>query len=622
MRARIAHSIIKMEENNTIIDNNNITFEELGVSAPLLRAIEELGYEHPMPIQTQVIPVILGHTEAGEGRDVVGLAQTGTGKTAAFGLPVLQSVSVRYFEPQALVLAPTRELCLQIASDLQDYAKYLKGMTILPVYGGSSIGSQISALKRGVHVVVATPGRLIDLMNRGAVSLTKVKTLVLDEADEMLNMGFQEDIETILEGIPSDHRTMLFSATMPKAIAEIAKKYLNDPVEVTIGQKNEGSANVNHVYYLVHAKDKYVALKRIVDFYPNIYGIIFCRTKLDTQEIAKNLMDEGYNADALHGDLSQEQRDLVMRKFRTRHLQLLVATDVAARGLDVDDLTHVINYGLPDDIEVYTHRSGRTGRAGKKGTSICIVHIKERRKLNDIERIIKKPFEKGMIPTTERIIEKQLFGLADRLEKVDVQEEEVAKYLDPVLKKLGWLSAEDLVKRIISLEFNRMLEFYKGSENLDIPEERKPREKNARGNRADDSRARKSAAVEGKTVQAEPGYTRIFINLGKRDGIFPKQLIALMNQHVHHRIQMGRIDLLSNFSFFEVPEQDARFVVKDMNGADWKGRRVAVEIASDEMPNQKKKSRKTFFEATSQDQERDLKFFRHKKENSEDRPRR
>ena len=622
MRARIAHSIIKMEENNTIIDNNNITFEELGVSAPLLRAIEELGYEHPMPIQTQVIPVILGHTEAGEGRDVVGLAQTGTGKTAAFGLPVLQSVSVRYFEPQALVLAPTRELCLQIASDLQDYAKYLKGMTILPVYGGSSIGSQISALKRGVHVVVATPGRLIDLMNRGAVSLTKVKTLVLDEADEMLNMGFQEDIETILEGIPSDHRTMLFSATMPKAIAEIAKKYLNDPVEVTIGQKNEGSANVNHVYYLVHAKDKYVALKRIVDFYPNIYGIIFCRTKLDTQEIAKNLMDEGYNADALHGDLSQEQRDLVMRKFRTRHLQLLVATDVAARGLDVDDLTHVINYGLPDDIEVYTHRSGRTGRAGKKGTSICIVHIKERRKLNDIERIIKKPFEKGMIPTTERIIEKQLFGLADRLEKVDVQEEEVAKYLDPVLKKLGWLSAEDLVKRIISLEFNRMLEFYKGSENLDIPEERKPREKNARGNRADDSRARKSAAVEGKTVQAESGYTRIFINLGKRDGIFPKQLIALMNQHVHHRIQMGRIDLLSNFSFFEVPEQDARFVVKDMNGADWKGRRVAVEIASDEMPNPKKKTRKTFGDATFQKPETEKKFERQKKDFSAERPRR
>ena len=613
-----------MEENNISINEVSVSFESLGVSAPLLQAIEELGFEHPMPIQAQVIPVILGHTEAGEGRDVVGLAQTGTGKTAAFGLPLLQSVSVRYFEPQALVLAPTRELCLQIASDLQDYAKYMKGMVILPVYGGSSIGSQISALKRGVHVVVATPGRLIDLMTRGAVSLTKVKTLVLDEADEMLNMGFQEDIETILEGVPSDHRTMLFSATMPKPIAEIAKKYLKDPVEVTIGHKNEGAANVNHVYYLVQAKDKYAALKRIVDFYPNIYGIIFCRTKLDTQEIAKNLMDEGYNADALHGDLSQEQRDLVMRKFRTRHLQLLVATDVAARGLDVDDLTHVINYGLPDDLEVYTHRSGRTGRAGKKGTSICIVHITERRRLADIERFINKSFEIGLVPTTERIIEKQLFGLADRLEKVDVQEEEVAKYLDPVLKKLGWLTAEDLVKRIISLEFNRMLEFYKGSENLDIPEERKPREKGGKGL---DFRARKADLADGKSVKAEPGFTRIFINLGKRDGIFPKQLIALMNQHVHHRIEVGRIDLMTNFSFFEVPEKDAKYVVKDMDGADWKGRRVGVEIAGDETPNPKKKGRKTF--AESQQEERPFSKFRkdgapekRRKDEFSDRPRR
>ncbi len=576
-----------------------LTFDDLGVSAPLMQAVEELGFEHPMPIQAQVIPVILGHTEAGEGRDVVGLAQTGTGKTAAFGLPVLQNIDLRKAEPQALVLAPTRELCLQIASDLQDYSKYLKGIAILPVYGGSSIGSQIGALKRGVHVVVATPGRLIDLMERGAVSLAKVKTLVLDEADEMLNMGFQEDIETILGGVPEDHRTMLFSATMPKTIAEIAKKYLNNAVEITIGHKNAGSANVNHVYYLVHAKDKYAALKRIVDYYPNIYGIIFCRTKLDTQEIAKNLMDEGYNADALHGDLSQEQRDLVMRKFRTRHLQLLVATDVAARGLDVDDLTHVINYGLPDDLEVYTHRSGRTGRAGKKGTSICIVHIKERRRLKDIERFIGKQFEKGQIPTTERIIEKQLFNLADRLEKVDVQEEQIEKYMDSVLKKLGWLSAEDLVKRIVSLEFNRMLEFYKGSENLDIPEERKPREKGAKREKRERGAVKDGA--EGKAVQAEPGFTRIFINLGKRDGIFPKQLIALMNAHVHHRIEMGRIDLLSNFSFFEVPEQDARFVIKDMDGADWKGRRVSVSIAGEEQPNPKKKQRKTLQETQQED---------------------
>ena len=600
MRIFARDKIIKYMNNNENNENFSLlTFDDLGVSAPLMQAVEELGFEHPMPIQAQVIPVILGHTEAGEGRDVVGLAQTGTGKTAAFGLPVLQNIDLRKAEPQALVLAPTRELCLQIASDLQDYSKYLKGIAILPVYGGSSIGSQIGALKRGVHVVVATPGRLIDLMERGAVSLAKVKTLVLDEADEMLNMGFQEDIETILGGVPEDHRTMLFSATMPKTIAEIAKKYLNNAVEITIGHKNAGSANVNHVYYLVHAKDKYAALKRIVDYYPNIYGIIFCRTKLDTQEIAKNLMDEGYNADALHGDLSQEQRDLVMRKFRTRHLQLLVATDVAARGLDVDDLTHVINYGLPDDLEVYTHRSGRTGRAGKKGTSICIVHIKERRRLNDIERFIGKQFEKGQIPTTERIIEKQLFNLADRLEKVDVQEEQIEKYMDSVLKKLGWLSAEDLVKRIVSLEFNRMLEFYKGSENLDIPEERKPREKGAKREKRERGAVKDGA--EGKAVQAEPGFTRIFINLGKRDGIFPKQLIALMNAHVHHRIEMGRIDLLSNFSFFEVPEQDARFVIKDMDGADWKGRRVSVSIAGEEQPNPKKKQRKTLQETQQED---------------------
>ncbi len=605
-----------MEENQNPTATSEVSaqfssFEELGIQYPLLRAIEELGYEKPMPIQEQIIPVILSE----EGRDVVGLAQTGTGKTAAFGLPLLQSVDIvpvysdfqikkdyktgKWIDPvdapqpQALVLAPTRELCLQIASDLQDYSKYLRGIAILPVYGGSSIGSQIGTLKRGVHVVVATPGRLIDLVERGAVRLNEVKTLVLDEADEMLSMGFQEDIETILSKLPETHRTMLFSATMPKPIAEIAKKYMHNPVEVTIGHKNEGAANVNHVYYLVHAKDKYAALKRIVDFYPSIYGIIFCRTKLETQEIAKNLMDEGYNCDALHGDLSQEQRDLVMRKFRTRHLQLLVATDVAARGLDVDDLTHVINYGLPDDIEVYTHRSGRTGRAGKKGTSICIVHVKERRRLNDIERMIGKTFEKGMMPTTERIIEKQLFGLADRLEKVVVNEEEVEKYLDPVLKKLGWLSAEDLVKRIVSLEFNRMLDFYKGSENLDIPEEKPKRERKAAAHTGEGARNASYARVyNGANTQAEPGYARLFINLGKRDGIFPKQLIGLLNANVHHRIEVGRIDLLTNFSYFEVPEQDARFVIKDMNGADWHGRKVVVSPANEEHNSDEKPAKK------------------------------
>ncbi len=551
----------------------NKTFEELGVSAPILRAIEELGYEHPMPIQAQVIPVILGNGSDEPARDVVGLAQTGTGKTAAFGLPLLQSVDLSLRAPQALILAPTRELCLQIAGDLQDYAKYLDRISILPVYGGSSIGSQIGALKRGVHVIVATPGRLIDLMNRGAVSLAQINTLVMDEADEMLSMGFTDDIETILGGVPADHRTMLFSATMPAQIAAIAKNYMQDPVEITIGHKNEGSANVNHVYYLVHARDKYAALKRIVDFYPNIYGIIFCRTRQDTQDIAAQLMADGYNADALHGDLSQGQRDTVMNKFRMHNLQLLVATDVAARGLDVDNLTHVINYGLPDDIEVYNHRSGRTGRAGKRGTSICIIHIKERRRLAEIERVIGKQFEKGYVPTAEKITEKQLFNLADRLEKVEVKEDEIAGYLEPIYKKLSWLSTEDLIKRVVSLEFNRMIEYYKDTQELDIPEERTRRERTAAGERPSRREAR------GGDHTPEPGFTRIFINLGRRDGVNPKSIIALINANVHHRIEVGRIDHATNCTFFEVPEAEARFVLKDLDGADYRGRRVAVDLA-------------------------------------------
>lgn len=555
------------------------SFESLGIKPRLLRAVEEMGFVTPMPIQAQVIPVILGLTDNGEGRDVVGLAQTGTGKTAAFGLPLLQSVNPARHEPQALILAPTRELCLQIAGDLQDFAKYMEGITILPVYGGSSIGSQIGALKRGVHVVVATPGRLIDLIERGAVKLGNISTLVMDEADEMLSMGFQEDIERILEEVPDNHRTMLFSATMPEAIARIARHYMHNAVEITIGHRNEGTANVKHVYYLVHAADKYEALKRIVDFYPSIYGIIFCRTRQDTQEIASKLLADGYNADALHGDLSQQQRDFVMQKFRDRNLQLLVATDVAARGLDVDDLTHVINYGLPDDIEVYTHRSGRTGRAGKRGTSICIIHIRERRRLAEIEKVIGRKFEKGLVPTAERITEKQLFSLADRLEKVEVKEDEIRHFLEPIYKKLSWLSTEDLIKRIVSLEFNRMIEYYKDTADLDIPEEKEKRPK-----RESKYESRSGQSDRDKTAHAaEAGFTRLHINLGKRDGLFPKQLIALMNSLVHHRIEMGRIDLLTNFSFFEVPERDARFVVKDMTGADWKGRPVIVSVA-DEMP--------------------------------------
>lgn len=546
------------------------TFEELGINDALLHAVEELGYVQPMPIQAQVIPVILGLTDDGVARDVVGLAQTGTGKTAAFGLPLLQELDLERAVPQSLVLAPTRELCLQIASDLQDYAKYLPGCTILPVYGGSSIGSQIGALRKGVHVIVATPGRLIDLMERGAADLSEIGTLVLDEADEMLSMGFSDDIDAILAGIPSEHRTMLFSATMPAPIARISQQYMHNPVEITIGHKNEGAANVNHVYYLVHAKDKYAALKRIVDYYPSIYGIIFCRTKAETQEIASQLMNEGYNADTLHGDLSQQQRDLVMQKFRMRHLQLLVATDVAARGLDVDDLTHIINYGLPDDLEVYTHRSGRTGRAGKRGTSIAIIHTREKRKLAEIERTLGKTFERGTVPTARKITEKQLFNLADRLEKVEVQEEEIAPLLSPIYKKLSWLSTEDLIKRIVSLEFNRMINFYKGSEDLDIPVEQAKREKSPRSGRQPSGNA---------SHAPEPGYVRLYINLGKRDGIRPKVIMDLLNANVQRHVAVGRIDLLTNFSFFEVLQKDARFVIKDMSHVFFHDRRIIVENA-------------------------------------------
>ena len=443
------------------------TFEELGVAPELLQAIYDMGFEMPMPVQEQVIPYLLY-----EDCDVVALAQTGTGKTAAFGLPVIQRLDVNLQQPQALILSPTRELCLQIADDLADFAKYLPEVTVLPVYGGSSIESQIRALKKGVQIIVATPGRLIDLINRRVMSLSNVHTIILDEADEMLNMGFVDSINEILEHVPQERKTLMFSATMPQEIARIAKQYMHSPVEIVIGTRNEGAANVNHVYYLVHAKDKALALKRIADDNPNIYAIVFCRTKIETQEIADLLMHDGYNADALHGDLSQQQRDLVMKKFRDRVITILVATDVAARGLDVDDLTHVVNYGLPEDTAVYTHRSGRTGRAGKTGISVAIIHSREKGRLRQIERIIGKKFERREVPTPQHIIEKQLYNLADKLERVDVDDAEMEKYSGGIIKKLGWLTQEDLVKRVLALEFNRLLRYYKDAPDIDYKEEK------------------------------------------------------------------------------------------------------------------------------------------------------
>ena len=546
------------------------TFEELGVSPEIRKAIEEMGYENPMPVQEEVIPYLLGN-----GNDVVALAQTGTGKTAAFGLPLIQKIDVSRRVPQALILCPTRELCLQIAGDLTDYSKYITDLKILPVYGGSSIESQIKSLKAGVHIIVATPGRLIDLMERKVARLDTVADVVMDEADEMLNMGFTDSINAILEKVPEERNTLMFSATMSPEIARIAKTYLHDAKEITIGTKNEGSKNVHHIAYTVHAKDKYLALKRVVDFYPQIYGIIFCRTRKETQEIADKLIQDGYNADSLHGELSQAQRDLVMQKFRQRHLQLLVATDVAARGLDVNDLTHVINYGLPDDTESYTHRSGRTGRAGKTGVSIAIINLREKGKMREIERIIKKKFDLGTLPTGKEICEQQLIKLIDDIEKVKVDEEEIETFLPGIYRKLEWLSKEDLIKRVVSMEFNRFLDYYKNAAEIEQPKGNEKRE--SQKERKDHGSDR-----EKTSRKAEKGYTRLFLNLGKTDGFYANQIIELINRNLKkERIEIGRIDLMQNFSFFEIAEAQAPMVIKALNKTTANGRRVIVEVAGE-----------------------------------------
>ena len=547
------------------------TFEELGVSLEIRKAIEEMGYESPMPVQEEVIPYLLGN-----GNDVVALAQTGTGKTAAFGLPLIQKIDVTRRVPQALILCPTRELCLQIAGDLTDYSKYITDLKILPVYGGSSIDSQIRSLKQGVHIIVATPGRLIDLMERKVANLSTVRDVVMDEADEMLNMGFTDSINAILEKVPQDRNTLMFSATMSPEISRIAKTYLHDAKEITIGTKNEGSKNVNHIAYIIHAKDKYLALKRVVDFYPQIYGIIFCRTRKETQEIADKLIQDGYNADSLHGELSQAQRDLVMQKFRQRHLQLLVATDVAARGLDVNDLTHVINYGLPDDTESYTHRSGRTGRAGKTGISIAIINLREKGKMREIERIIKKQFTVGQLPSGKEICEQQLIKVIDEIEKVKVNEEEIEAFLPGIYRKFEWLSKEDLIKRVVSMEFNRFLDYYKNAPEIEQPKNSdkkgEPKERKERG-----------TDKEKSSRKAEKGYTRLFLNLGKTDGFYANQIIELINRNLKkERIQIGRIDLMQNFSFFEIIEAQAPMVIKALNKVVLNGgRKVIVEVAGE-----------------------------------------
>ncbi len=558
------------------------TFKELGVSEPICRAIEELGFEQPMPVQQEVIPYLLGN-----GNDVIALAQTGTGKTAAYGIPVLQKVNPEDKHTQALILSPTRELCLQIADDLADFSKYVQGLHVVPVYGGASIEMQIRQLRKGAQIIVATPGRLIDLMKRGVAQLDNVNNVVLDEADEMLNMGFTESINAIFEGVPADRNTLLFSATMSREIEKIAKNYLNDYKEIVVGSRNEGAEKVNHIYYMVNAKDKYLALKRLVDFYPRIFAIIFCRTKLETQEIADKLIRDGYNAEALHGDLSQQQRDLTMQKFRNHNVQFLVATDVAARGLDVDDLTHVINYGLPDDIESYTHRSGRTGRAGKKGTSISIIHTRERSKVRAIEKIIQKEFVDGTLPTAKEICSKQLYKAMDAISKVDVNEEEIAPFLEEINRHFEYIDKEDLIKKIVSMTFGRFLDYYANAPEIEKPSLKRNEREGKRAERGGSRDAQRGA--RGKRTErgargarkAEAGYRRLFVNLGKDDGFYPGEVMQFINRNVQGRVAVGHIDLLGKFSYIEVPEGDASRVMQALSGASYKGRDVRCNDADE-----------------------------------------
>lgn len=519
----------------------------------MISAVEELGYEQPMPVQEQTIPFMLTQTA-----DLVALAQTGTGKTAAFGLPILNMIDVKFNQVQALVLAPTRELCIQISNDMKGYSRHMPGMHIVPVYGGEDIRKQLKELDRTPQIVVATPGRLIDLIERGKIKLQNISYLVLDEADEMLNMGFKEDIETILKETPATRRTMLFSATMPAEVGRIARQYMKDFHEITVGNKNEGTENVRHIYYISQAKQRYLVLKRIVDLNPDVYGIVFCRTRQETKEVADKLIQDGYNADALHGDLSQAQRDMAMSKFRIRHTQLLVATDVAARGLDVSDLTHVINYNLPDDVEIYTHRSGRTGRANKTGVSVSIIHSKEKFKIKDIERMLKRKFEQQQIPNGLEVCKKQLFHMIDRMQQVEVNEE-IEPYMAQIMTQLEYLPKEELLKRFVSIEFNRFLNYYKDSVDLNVEERSSRGESGEKGSRNKD----------GKYGKKSGERVRLKINVGNREGMNPKRILGLINDVTEDKsINIGDIEVTGKFTFFDVFEDQKDKVIKAFDGVD------------------------------------------------------
>ena len=535
------------------------TFAEIGLRDELVRAVTEMGFEQPTPIQAEAIPHLLSSEE-----DLTALAQTGTGKTAAFGLPTIHLTDIGNKNTQTIILCPTRELCIQIAKDLAEYSKFLKGLRIVSVYGGASIDRQIKALNSGAQIVVGTPGRTVDLIKRKKLKLGNIERVILDEADEMLSMGFQEDLDFILDQTPDHKQTLLFSATISKEVSRIAKRYMTNPLEIQISKTNSASKNVSHVYFQVHAKDKYEVLKRVADMNPNIYGIVFCRTRRETKEIANKLMSDGYNADALHGDLSQAQRDEVMGTFRNRVLQLLVATDVAARGLDVNDLSHVINYHLPDDIESYVHRSGRTGRAGKSGVSMAIIHSREQRKIRDIEKHAGIKFKHEKVPTGQDICRKQLYNLIDKVEKVEVDKTQIDQFMPEIYAKLEWLSREDLIKHFVSVEFNRFLSYYKGSRDLN---DNRPAKK--------EKDRKERATVREKRERTQ--FTRMYINVGSKNKLSPARLIGLINEGLDSGdAPVGKIEIMRNLSFFEIEDKFAQPLIKGLEGSIFE--RIPVEI--------------------------------------------
>ena len=560
------------------------TFEGLGIDERLIRATTELGYVNPTAIQEQAIPVLLSGTT-----DFIGLAQTGTGKTAAFGLPLLHIIDAAAKYPQALVVCPTRELCMQIVKEIELFKKYMTGISVVAVYGGASIGLQIRDLKRGVQIIVATPGRLIDLIERKAINLEQIKYVVLDEADEMLNMGFQDDIEFILKNTPQRDSTWLFSATMPPEIRKVSKRYMKDPKEVTVGKVNMANKSIDHQYYLTTAQHRYETLKRIIDFNPGIYGIIFTRTKIDAQEISERLTREGYDIDALHGDLTQGQRDKVMGQFREKSLQLLIATDVAARGIDVQGITHVINYELPDDVEIYTHRSGRTGRAGLQGICISIVHAKESYKLKQIERINNSQFHKLDIPSGKDVCRKQFFSFMEKLLSADISHGDYETYVPMLAEKFADVSKEDVLKRVAAMEFDRFLKYYENAEDLNLRDKgrREPsergRDRNDRGDRNDRSRSREqsSSGREGRNEQSSGGgYSRLFVNLGTKDGFYKASFLQyILDMSDLKKESLGRIDMKDMNSWIEIDKSAAQQMVRALDGKNYKGRRIRMNDA-------------------------------------------